>query len=83
MMYLGWQQSITSADLEIVGQGHISQRVTSRLLSTDINQMFSMNDDACTELSLQYVQALFSMPCLHYMDAPHKPAIYLRFTALV
>ena len=55
-------------------------------ISTDFNQMFVKNDDA-TSTIVAFMCAgphFFTIDiCLLYMDAPHKPAIYVWFTALV
>ena len=48
--------------------------------------MFFKNDDASTRIvALMYAGPHFSTldNCFLYMDAPHKPEIYLLFTALV
>ena len=48
--------------------------------------MFFRNDDATTEIVVFICAGphfLILNICLLYMDASHKPAIYLRFTVLV
>ena len=53
---------------------------------TDLNQMFSMNDDAFAGIVALMVTGLYFLTldnCLLYMDVSHKPAIYLRVTLLV
>ena len=77
-------ESVTSVDLENVGQGHISQ--SNNYYQTDLNKMFFMNDDAPTGIvALMYAGPHFFTldNCLLYMDAAHKLLNYLRFTHLV
>ena len=72
---MGLATRATSADLENVGQCHISQRVHLSYFQTDFNQKFFMNYEA----SIGIVALMCAGPnfctldnCLLYMDAPRN-----------